>query len=559
MAVAGALASPVGAADAPRVRYFKDVLPTTVAADRVAVQLREGADAPWSNGHALNGLMALDPNGLGAPGWTQCVFHAADRGRIDGVLAADPGVLCVSPVLLDESNRQRVPTSRLIVAFDAATSAADADAIVAREALGEVIERNAFGLPNTYLIETHRRDGAEVLRLADRVTDLPAVRFAESDALIEAVPLSIPNDPLFESAWGLHNTGQSLSFCSQGQTNGFDADIDGPEAWDLATGDSSVIVVVIDNGMQFDHPDLLANPALGFDPTGQNGGGFPVLACDNHGTAVGGCIAATADNGIGVAGIASGVSLASVRISTVGPSCSGWTVQGSWLAGAMVWSMAQEARITNTSWSFGVSGTITFAYEIATQAGILHFASSGNGSSSNIAYPASLPTVVAVGATNSSGALAWFSNSGEDQELVAPGAVIVTTDRTGAAGYSDDDYTCINGTSFSSPMAAGVGALMMSVNPSLTAAQVRTLIKTSATDIGAAGWDSTFGWGQVNARRAVLAAEHPGDLDFSGHVDSADLALLLGVWNDAGPHGDLNGDGIVNALDLSILLGDWNR
>jgi len=318
-------------------------------------------------------------------------------------------------------------------------------------------------------------------------------------------------------------------------------------------------VVVIDNGMQFDHPDLLADPALGFDPTGQNGGGGPVLACDNHGTAVGGCIAALGDNGIGVAGIASGVSLASVRISTVGPSCSGWTVQGSWVASAMVWSMSHGARITNTSWSFGVSGTITFAYGIAAEAGILHFASSGNGSSSNIAYPASLPVVVAVGATESSGALAWFSNSGEDQELVAPGDAIVTTDRTGSAGYSGGEYTCINGTSFSSPMAAGVAALMMSVNSSLTAAQVRTLLKTSSTDMGASGWDPTFGWGQVNARRAVLAAEHPGDLDFSGQVDSADLALLLGVWDDAGPHGDLNGDGAVNALDLSILLGDWGK
>ncbi len=549
-------AAPLGgrsAAEAPRVRYFKDLLPTTVEAGRVAIRLREGA----SLGPLANAVLHPDPESIGAVGYTQWTFAPRDSARVASLLANDPGVAFVAPILRDGDGYARIPTSELIVAFDQAVAPEAAESLLASWQVGSIRERDAFGLPRVYLLETGLTDGADVVRVADLLTDLPMVRFAESNALLEAWPGEIPNDPIFGSQWGLHNTGQVITYCSGGPTNGPDSDIDGPETWDLASGNPSVLVVVIDNGVQITHPDLQGDTLYGFDPTGQNGGGFPVSSCDNHGTAVAGCVCAKRGNGIGVAGIASGVSFGSARISTVSPGCGTWTVQPSWVASSLTWSQGIGARITNTSWSFAVSSTITTAYDSTANAGLLHFACSHNQSAAAVTYPASLASVVAVGGIAPSGALAWFSNYGADQELVAPAETIVCTDRTGTVGYNNLDYACVDGTSFASPAAAGVAGLMLSIRPSLTGKQVRVLMRTATVDLGASGWDNKFGWGLVNGVKAARAAMHPGDLNFDGAVKASDLAILLGAWNSAGPVGDLDGNGTVGPNDLSILLGDW--
>jgi subtilisin family serine protease len=539
--------------DPLRYRFFKDVIPVASSNDRVFV--RSATPAALEARLALHGAV-VDPQGFAAPGWV-----AAKRvGQVEGPslaesLRAEPTALFVTPVFVDEAGARRAATPELVVRFVEGTT--DDAARAALAGVGRILDADAFGMTRAYLVDTGLRDGSDVLRLADRLADLENVRFAEPISFLDGAPDDVPNDPLFDSSWNVRNIGQPPSFC--GSTSGglADIDVDGPEAWALASGAPNVIVVVIDNGMQFDHPDLLADPALGFDPTGQNGGGWPVQPCDNHGTAVAGCIAALRDNGIGVAGIASGVSLASARISIASNLCAPWTVQSGWVASALEWSVSIGARITNTSWTFTTSSIVADAYQTSADAGLLHFASSGNNASTSINFPANLPSVVANGSLTRFGVLASSSNSGADQELVAPGATIVCPDRTGAAGYTSGDFTCISGTSFASPTSAGVAALMLSVNPALTGQQVRVLLRTATVDLGAPGWDPTFGWGLPKAPKAIARAERPADLDGDGVVGSKDLAVLLGGWGGGGPLGDLDGDGTISGSDLAILLGDW--
>ena len=534
----------------PSVRYFKEMLPGAISTTRFVVETVDGA-APAL---PADGAFRIDHHGPSAPGFTAIV--AGDAPGLDGELDSlrtDGRTRFVTPLVVHPDGGWRAPTSRIVIRFEKGVD----DQLVASalRGAGEVLERDVAGLSNAYLVETNLVDGVDVLRRADELTDLAIVRFAEPEYLLSGEPLDTPNDPLFASLWGLHNTGQAPSPCS-GASGVANVDINGPEAWSVASGDQEVLVVVIDNGVQFDHPDLLALPALGFDITGQNGEGWPVVPCDNHGTAVAGCIAALRNNGLGICGIASGVRIASARISTVAPACSPWTVNPLWVAGALDWSVSIGARITNTSWYFESSAVIADAYAATEEEGLLHFVAAGNFASS-ISFPANIPSTVAVGAITKSGAKASFSNTGPDLEFAAPGSQIHCLDRTGSAGYESDDYACIDGTSFASPYVAGVAAHMLSVNPSLSGRQVRTLMKTATTDLGAPGWDPNFGWGLPRTNTAGAIAALPADLDRDGHVGGADLSLLLGLWGSTGPLGDLTGDGGIGGDDLTILLGSW--
>ncbi|HKE01386.1 MAG TPA: FG-GAP-like repeat-containing protein, partial [Planctomycetota bacterium] len=234
--------------------------------------------------------------------------------------------------------------------------------------------------------------------------------------------------------------------------------------------------------------------------------------------------------------------------------------------------------------------------------GIAHFACAGNTGASTLAYPASLSSVNAVAATTNTGAVAAFSNSGVGMDFSAPGQDVFTTDRTGIVGFSLGDTVLASGTSFSSPYAAGVAALVLSVSPSLNAVQVEQILKGSCVDVGAPGYDLASGFGVVNAARALLllqsgfapATTTPipghvrslavGDFDGNGTLDAvaaADASAIVFVLRGDGsggfaaaePHptalastavavGDLDRDGALDIVsvglgpDLSVLLGD---
>ena len=127
------------------------------------------------------------------------------------------------------------------------------------------------------------------------------------------------------------------------------------------------------------------------------------------------------------------------------------------------------------------------------------FSSAMNDGTSAPYYPAASNHVVAVSATDNNDQLASFSNYGDWISLAAPGTDILTTMNGGGYGYW-------YGTSFAAPIAAGVAALCLAVNPALTSDELVSLLEQTADDLGTAGRDPSFGWGRINAYRAVLAA-----------------------------------------------------
>lgn len=454
-------------------------------------------------------------------GWTT-VGVTEEARNPDGIrlnvqaIAATAEAEFVSPVFVGSDGGPVIITPDILVQFKPHVQASDVLVALTVTSGGTVVE-NGFGkMINAYRVRPATRNGFDVLDAANRLAVRDDVIFAEPDFMFSGRNELIPNDTFFTSEWGVHNTGQSGGLV--------DFDMDGPEAWDVELGDPAIIVVVIDNGVQQNHPDI--NQVPGNDVTSDpSNSGDPVNACDNHGTPVAGCISAVINNGIGVAGIAPACMSASVRTFISNLSCDGsWSSNASWTVNALTWAQSIGARVTNNSNYYGfTSAAINTKYSDTKNAGIVHFASAGNDSSPTISYPSSLPTVNSIAATRRNGIRASFSNWGNGLDFSAPGESIITTDRTGGSGYVGGDYANVNGTSFASPYSAGVAALILSINPSMTALEVEERLQQTCRDMGAAGYDTDFGWGMVNARDAL---QNPCDGILAATAESGGVAKV---------------------------------
>jgi cysteine-rich repeat protein len=368
----------------------------------------------------------------------------------------------------------------------------------------------AHGLDRTYLL---RYRGA-------KAPDEAARRFAGLSDVVYAEPnhrtsiAKIPNDPLFSAQWPHDNTGQATRY--GGGTVGVpDGDLDTMEAWDVETGSPNVIVAIIDTGIDRGHPEFAGRLLPGYDIA--NNDADP--SDDNfHGTACAGVAAAAGDNGLGVAGTAWNVRLLPVK--TFDFNGSGTTDDA---AIGIAWAASQGARILSLSFRVSPSQTLANALNYALSQGSSIFAAAGNwrifpggGDPSVVVYPASHPGVIAVGAlspcnerkslTSCDGENYWASHYGSALAFLAPGVRIHTTDIRGALGYdhSSDYLTEYNGTSAATPYAAGVAALVLSYNPTLSNHAVRATLERAADDLGPPGWDPEHGWGRLNAHRALL-------------------------------------------------------
>ncbi len=240
-----------------------------------------------------------------------------------------------------------------------------------------------------------------------------------------------------------------------------------PAAWAVTAGCNTVRVAILDNGVELSHPDLAGNLLPGFDATGggNNGNATGTGAFDAHGTNCAGIVAATANNGMGVAGVAHNSRIVPVKVG------SGQTLDFQAMAAGIDWLTVNNfADIVNIS-----AGTIGASNQLVTDEinratsigrnglGIVFFAITQNNSSGTVAYPAILQNVIAVGSLDQSNTRVSTSNYGTGLDVVAPGSCIYTTDLQGSAGQTSNDYwTCFSGTSAASPNAAGVMALILS-------------------------------------------------------------------------------------------------
>ncbi|MEO0651716.1 MAG: S8 family serine peptidase, partial [Planctomycetota bacterium] len=321
----------------------------------------------------------------------------------------------------------------------------------------------------------------------------------------------LPNDPLLSSQWAWENVGQD--FGAGPGLVGFDMDIDA--AAGLTRGEASVGVLVIDTGIDPSHPDLTWS--LGIDLAVVGGpavAGAPQNVCDDHGTWVAGVTSALRDNAEGIAGMVPECTLISGKPFESNVPCNGsWSTTSGNTALALDFAAQNGVRVTNNSNAYGfTSQALEDKYTELEGQGVVHFAAAGNSSNFGIAYPATLPQVIAVGASSELGEPTGFTSIGPQVEFTAPGQNVWTTDRAGADGGDVGDYAAVNGTSFASPHLAGLAAMLLSVNPSLDTSDVRRIFRASTRDLrpfgidGTSGFDVLTGFGQPDAFVALEIA-----------------------------------------------------
>lgn len=308
---------------------------------------------------------------------------------------------------------------------------------------------------------------------------LEEVEYAELNYLYYI--FAMPNDAFLSSQYALY----SPSY--QG--------INAIGGWDLEQGKNSIIIAIIDTGIDYTHEDLAGKVIRGYDFVN---GDYDPRDDHGHGTHVAGVAGAIANNGRGIAGVCPGCSLLAIKVVSADGSGDNASI-----ANGIANAVSHGAQVINLSLGgLDRSSTIKLAVEQAYQSGAIIVAASGNDGSGVSLYPAAFPEVIAVGATDRYGDHASFSNYGSHLELVAPGQTIYST-------LPGNSYEAWNGTSMACPHAAGLAGLLFSQNPTLTNQQVRQVMAATAQDLGSAGRDSYFGYGRINALSALT--QTPGD------------------------------------------------
>ena len=340
--------------------------------------------------------------------------------------------------------------------------------------------------------------GAKVVRVsgdpaavARRLNRSALVAYAEPNFVLRAT--ATPNDPLFSQLYGLNNTGQT------GGTP--DADIDAPEGWDAAglgsfPASGGVKIGIVDTGIDQTHADLSGKTV---DCGAAFAGMVTSGACtdDNmHGTHVAGTIAAKANNATGVAGVAFNANLSICKAL--------YTAAGTGLtsdvSACISWIHARGAKVISMSLGGGASTTLQQAVQRAWENGgpngSVLVAAAGNDGDSTLNYPAAYAEVVSVAATDHNDGRASFSNANADVEIAAPGVDVLSTIPGG-------QYAKLSGTSMATPHVSGVTGVLWQLFPTDTASGIRSRLDASVNDLGAAGRDSTFGFGRVNLCKAA--------------------------------------------------------
>ena len=343
-----------------------------------------------------------------------------------------------------------------------------------------------------------------------------AVLYAEPNYIVRAA--RTPDDPRFGELYGLHNTGQT------GGTP--DADIDAPEAWDISVGSADVVVGVVDTGVDEGHEDLAANMFVnpgeiagnGIDDDGNGVAddvhGFNAIdgsgnATDDngHGSHVSGTLGAVGDNATGITGVSWQVRIMALKFL----SASGSGTLADAIA-AIDYAVAQKnagvnLRVLSSSWGGGgFSQALLDAIEAAGDADILFVATAGGASSDNDvtpSFPASYEadSIVAVAATDDADELASFSNFGATSvDLGAPGVSILST-------TPGNSYSVFSGTSMATPHVSGAAALVLSVDPGLDTAAVKSILLDTGDPVPALDGITVSGR-RLNAASALLAAPY---------------------------------------------------
>ncbi len=368
-----------------------------------------------------------------------------------------------------------------------------------------------------------QQEKLRTLYAAKALARVPGIVFAEPNYLKQ--PLLTPNDEFYSLQW--HYPLINL-----------------PAAWDVTTGSRNVIVAVIDSGVALSHVDLQGQLIGGYDfisdaasardgdgidsnPNDEGDLGAGPGASSFHGTHVAGTVAAASNNQIGVAGVAWNSSIMPIRVIGVGGGADYDIAQGVLYAAGLPNASGtvppKRADIINLSLGGPQQGQqLTEALIAARNAGVIIIAAAGNDGSSQLMYPASTQGVVSVSAVDANRQLAPYSSYGTAVDVAAPGGNL--DQDVGGDGRPDGVLSTLvddagnsllgyyNGTSMAAPHVAGVAALMKSVYSGLTPAGFDSLLRSGeiTRDLGSAGRDNLYGYGLIDARKAVEAAQRLG-------------------------------------------------
>lgn len=367
--------------------------------------------------------------------------------------------------------------------------------------------------------------------------------------------LGVPDDPLFSNQWNMDRIAM-------------------PAVWDIVAGDPAVVIAAIDSGIDLTHPDLIGQfwanqgelPGNFLDDDG-NGyvddvSGWDFVQNDAtpqddywHGTHVAGIIAASTDNGVGVAGVAPGVRLMSLKIlDATGDGATGDLIS------ALAYAADNGAGVANLSLAYqqpppeSVISLLQAAINEAHQQGLLVVAASGNQGAATVLYPAALDHVLAVGATTATDERWTSSSYGSALDLVAPGSGVLSTvwSRYGPG------YAQASGTSMAAPHVSGLAGLLWSLRPHLSNDDVAALITGTVADVNGGsypGWDPYIGWGRLDGWPAVLSATAALTLSFE-----VEPVTVGAPWEPARVTATLrSGDGQLagsgNRLRFSAIAG----
>ncbi len=443
----------------------------------------------------------------------------------------------------------------------------------------DVFKQEISDLTNTLgtAVLSEHRGGVRRLSVPAGKTEQEFISLLQSDPRVEYAELNsichafmTPNDPYYSYQWHFPKMN-----CST--------------AWDISTG-SGVVVAILDCGIAYENypvpsyelntvqsgvtnyvqaPDLAGTAfTAGYDFV--NSDSHP-NDNDGHGTHVAGTVAQTTNDGYGVAGVAFNCTLMPVKVLD-------YTGSGTanWLADGLYWAADHGADVVNMSmgWPAGYNpgSTVQNAIIYAYNHGVVLVAASGNEGVGTISYPAKYSQVIAVGATRYDDDLSYYSQYGNEQEVVAPGGDL-TVDQNGD-GYGDgvlqQTFECydpgppevladptsfswwfFHGTSMACPHVVGVVAMMIA-NGQTGIENIRTILQETAQDLGAAGWDQYYGYGLVDAYAALNYGGVPPVAEFSGSPTSGCAPLTVDFTDES--TGDIDtwewnfGDGTAHSF-----------
>jgi subtilisin family serine protease len=379
----------------------------------------------------------------------------------------------------------------------------------------EIVGQNQF-MPEWYTIQVTKWSKGNALQMANLFYESNLFATAEPDFLVDD-QLHCVDDPLFVEQWNLSNTGLNRWIAG--------VDIKACQAWGITSGNPNVIVAVLDEGVELNHPEIANYTSISYDSESKTS---PSIVHGSHATAAAGVIGASKNNNKGIAGIAP-----DCKVMSVSNKLKGNPDSRKARADGLNWAWQNGASVINNSWSSSIKyqiidDAIGFALSKGRNGlGTVVVFSTGNEDNNKISYPSNANAgIIAVGAASPCGqrksrtpvscdGAMWGSNYGEGLDVVAPGVLIPTTDRVGEPGYSNSDF--INnwfGTSAAAPQVSGAVALMLSLNPNLSAKEIERILHKTAQKIGNysystdankpnGSWNEEVGYGLLDINEAL--------------------------------------------------------